>query len=144
MATEDHYRKLEHMYRDAPINAFYRPEVKISEGRAEITMNIEEKFHHAANAAHGSIYFKMLDDSAFFAANSLVEDTFVLTTSFNIHLLRPVSQGVIKAVGTLVFSSKLLFVAESKLYNEEGKELAVGSGSFMKSKVTLTDAIGYK
>ena len=35
---------------------------------------------HAAGAGHGTIYFKMLDDAAFYAANSMVEEQFVLTT----------------------------------------------------------------
>jgi acyl-coenzyme A thioesterase PaaI-like protein len=35
--------------------------------------------HHSIHAVHGSVYFKALDDAAFFAVNSLVEDVFVLT-----------------------------------------------------------------
>ena len=46
-----------------------------------------------------SPYFKLLDDAAFFAVHSIVTDVFVLTTSFNINLIRPVSSGVITAKG---------------------------------------------
>ena len=35
---------------------------------------------HTAGAAHGTLFFKMLDDAAFYAANSLVTDRFLLTT----------------------------------------------------------------
>jgi acyl-coenzyme A thioesterase PaaI-like protein len=41
----------------------------------------------------GSVYFKMLDDAAFFAVNSIVEDVFVYTVSLNVQLLRPVASG---------------------------------------------------
>ena len=76
MANDTHFRKLERMYLGAPINQWYRPTLSISEGSAEVSIAVRPEFFHAANAVHGSVYFKLLDDSAFFAANSLVEDVF--------------------------------------------------------------------
>ena len=95
----EHYRKLERMYQTAPVNEFYKPVMHISEGMAEIEIEIDKRFFHAAHAVHGSVYFKMLDDAAFFAANSIVEEVFVLTVSYNIHLVRPVDSGILKSVG---------------------------------------------
>ncbi len=43
-----------------------------------------ESYSYSAGAAHGTIYFKMLDDAAFYAANSMVSEHFVLTTQFNL------------------------------------------------------------
>jgi acyl-coenzyme A thioesterase PaaI-like protein len=57
-------------------------------GAARIRFDVEPGVHHAAGAAHGTIYFKMLDDAAFYAANSLVSDRFLLTTAFNVLLTR--------------------------------------------------------
>ena len=94
-------------------------------------------------AIHGSVYFKLLDDAAFFAVNSIVEDVFVLTTSFNTNIVRPVDSGKIKAVGEVRFASKNLFIAQSTLLDERGKEIAFGTGHFAKSKVSLTREIGY-
>jgi len=71
MIAEEHYRKLENLYASAPINAFYLPVMHISEGAAEIEIEVSHKLFHAAHVVHGSVYFKMLDDAAFFAANSL-------------------------------------------------------------------------
>jgi len=42
------------------------------------------------------------------------------------------------------FKSKNLYIAESSLLNEKGKEIAFGSGHFAKSKIALTKEIGYK
>ncbi len=39
--------------------------------------------------------------------------------------------------------SRRLLIAESVLTDQEGRELARGSGSFMKSRVELTPEIGY-
>ncbi len=142
--NNEHYRKLENMYQTAPINGFYEPTMVVSHQQAEITIELRQQHFHAANAVHGSVYFKMLDDAAFFAANSVVEEVFVLTTSFNLHFLRPVSEGQIRAVGTLVFNSKALLIAEAKLFNAQGKAIAFGTGHFAKSRIPLTEDIGYR
>lgn len=142
----DHYRKLERMYLNANINKqiFDTTTVNISEGKAEIGLKISGKFFHAQHAVHGSVYFKLLDDAAFFAANSVVTDVFVLTTSFSINLVKPVSEGLLTARGKLKFRSKNLFVAESSLLDEKGNEIAFGTGTFMRSRAELNESIGYK
>lgn len=140
---EAHYRKLERMYLAAPTNEYYRPAIRISDSAAEIRIAVRRDFFHAANAVHGSVYFKALDDATFFAANSVVEDVFVLTVSFNLYLLRPVSDGEIVARGTLVSRSKRLLVAEGTLTDSRGHEIARGSGTFMPSTIALTPDIGF-
>jgi uncharacterized protein (TIGR00369 family) len=111
---------------------------------AEIGLTISEKYFHGLGAIHGSVYFRLLDDAAFFAVNSIVEDAFVLTTSFNLNIVRPANKGKITAIGKVKFTSRQLYVAEAVLYNEAGKEIAFGTGNFAKSKVALTPEIGYK
>ena len=144
MSNEEHYRKLEHMYLSAPVNEYYAPEIHISEGQAQVTMPVRPDFFHAANAVHGSVYFKLLDDSAFFAANSLVENVFVLTVSYNVYFTRPVSEGMMKATGKVVQASRRLIIAESIVVDSEEREVARGSGTFMRSMIRLTEEIGYK
>jgi len=141
----NHFKKLEWMYiHEAPINKFYNPTIKVEDGKAEISIESDPKFFHAANAVHGSIYFKMLDDAAFFAVNSLVEDRFVLTTNFTTNLLRPVIYGELKAIGTVQFNARKTFVAESKLYNNKEQLIATGSGTFVRSEIELNEEVGYK
>lgn len=134
------------MYLHANVNTmiFDTTSCQILEGRSEIGLEIAEKYFHALGAIHGSVYFKLLDDAAFFAVNSIVEDAFVLTTSFNLNLIRPASSGMLKAVGEVKYKSKDLFVATSTLFNEEGKQIAFGTGNFAKSKIPLSEEIGYK
>ncbi len=86
----------------------------------------------------------MLDDAAFFAVNSVVQDIFVYTVSFNTQLLRPVTNGIIRSVGELKFRSANLYIADSTLFDQNNKVVGRGSGNFMKSKVSLTEDIGYK
>jgi len=132
------------MMHSAPIVKLAGARVEISQGQAEIALPVKRDLFHAAGALHGAMYFLALDNAAFFAVNSLVEDVFVLTVSFNIYLLRPVDQGVIKAIGKVVNSTKTQYLAESVLYDSGNREIARGSGVFVKGKVRLTPEIGYK
>lgn len=143
MSLSDHHRKLERLYLAAPINGYYRPRIHIEDGRAEIVVPVREEFFHAAHAVHGSVFFKVLDDAAFFAANSVVEDVFVLTASFQLDLLRPVSAGEIRSAGRLVHRTRRLLIAESKAMDSEGNLIARGSGTFMRSSIRLDERVGY-
>ncbi|WDP84502.1 MAG: PaaI family thioesterase [Desulfobacter sp.] len=144
MPLTSHFRALENMYASAPINEIYKPVLSVSKGKAEIKMALSEQFFHSAGAVHGSVYFKMLDDAAFFAANSYETKVFVLTTSFTTYLTRPVSKGRLKAVGKVVNKNKSQFIAQSVVYDEKSNEIGRGSGVFVKSKMALAQAKGYK
>ena len=143
-AKDSHYRKLERMYELAPINRFYQPTLTVGQGTAEVLIPMDPKFHHAAGAAHGSVYFKAMDDAAFFAVNSLVEDAFVLTSSFHVHLLRPIAHGSMRAEGRVVHEGKTQFIAEAVLYDAERRVIARGSGTFVKSNIKLSPEMGYQ
>ena len=145
--SEQHYRKLENMYLfSALINKeiYQGIQLHVSKEHAELLLKIEPKYFHAANSLHGSVYFKMLDDAAFFAVNSIVFDVFVFTVSFNIQMLRPVKAGLIRSVGELKFKSANLFIADASLFDENNKLVGRGTGNFMKSKIELNENIGYK
>tara|TARA_B100000945_G_scaffold96160_1_gene75154 strand:+ start:5255 stop:5692 length:438 start_codon:yes stop_codon:yes gene_type:complete len=138
-----HFKQLIKMYQKAPFNIFFNPRTEISLGKSIIEIKISKKFHHSANSLHGSVYFKMLDDAAFLAANSYVEDVFLVTTSFTTYLTRPVSNGKIKSYGKVVNMNNTQFITESVLFNEQKKEIGRGSGIFVKSKFPLSKAMGY-
>ncbi len=142
--THTHFEKLIAMYEAAPINQWFRPRMRIpTEGHAEIEMTVREEFYHAARAIHGAVYFKALDDATFFAVQSLVADTFVLTASFQLYFLRPVSEGHLLARGRVVSRSKRVYIAEGVLLDGRGKEVARGSGTFMPSTVALGPDLRY-
>jgi len=86
----------------------------------------------------------LLDDSAYFAANSLVSDYFLFTTSFQIQIIRPVTSGMLRAEGKVVKPGSSVIIAESRLYDEKGKLTAIGQGQFMKSAVLLSEIESYR
>lgn len=139
-----HWRALESLYASAPINQLFRSELTVTgEGLARITFDIDPAHFHAAGAAHGTIYFKMLDDAAFYAANTLVSDRFLLTTAFNLHFTAPVKAGRVVAEGKWISGRRRVYVAESRLVDEDGEEIGRGTGTFMKSRISLSGLPGY-
>ncbi len=131
------------MYAAAPINDFYRPRIAISEGESVIEIEVTEKLHHAGCAVHGSVYFKMMDDAAYFAASSLEKKRFLLTTSFTTYLTRPVSDGKMKSIGKVVNRNRTQFIAEAIVYDSNGNEIGRGSGVFVRSRQLLSETDGY-
>ncbi|MDR2013695.1 MAG: PaaI family thioesterase [Rhodanobacter sp.] len=141
--SNPHFQALERMYLAGPINRFYAPTISIKASEAAIEITLGEKFHHSAGAVHGCVYFKMLDDAAFFAVQSLETKVFVLTATFTTYLIRPVSMGKLRSVGKVVSRSATQFIAEAVVYNENDKEIGRGSGVFVKGKLPLAHALGY-
>jgi uncharacterized protein (TIGR00369 family) len=141
----EHFRKLERMYAAAPVSRWYGSALAVLDGgRAEVTVPVREELFHAGRAVHGSAYFRALDDAAFFAVNSVVDDVLVVTVSFTTYFVRPVSSGVLRATGRLVHRSQRLYVAESSVMDAEGTQIGLGSGTFMRSATRLTAAVGYE
>jgi len=143
--ADSHFRALESLYRSAPINGFFDSELQILEpGFARIAFRIEEAVFHAGAAAHGTIYFKMMDDAAFYASNSLVTDHFLLTTAFNLNFTRPMKEGAAIAEGRWLSGRRRVFVAEARLIGPDGEEAARGTGTFMRSRIPLARLPGYR
>ena len=145
VGAEAHFRALESLYAAAPINQLFESRLEIpAAGLARIHFTISAQHFHAGGAAHGTSYFKMLDDAAFYAANSLVTDRFLLTTAFNLLFTRPLGPGPVIAEGRWVSGQRRVFVAEARLIDASGEEAARGTGTFMKSRIALAGLPGYR
>jgi uncharacterized protein (TIGR00369 family) len=139
-----HFKALESLYRSAPVNSLFRSDIEIVEpGFARIRFAVEEGSFHAADAAHGTLYFKMMDDVAFYACNSLVTDRFLLTTAFNLNFMRPLRGGEVIAEGRWASGRRRVFVGEARLIDGDGEEAARGTGTFMRSRIPLSSLAGY-
>ena len=128
----------------APLHDFYDTlSILISEGRCEIELDIEEKYFHAGGAAHGSVFFKLLDDAAYFAVQSKVRDMFIVTTKFHLDLKRPLRKGKVKAVGEVIRLTQNEFFAKSSIVDAKGREVATCIGQFKKSRKDLQSIEAY-
>ena len=140
-----HFRALESLYRSAAINDLFESDIEIAEpGVARIRFEVTPASFHAAGAAHGTLYFKMMDDAAFYACNSLVSDRFLLTTAFNLVFTRPIKSGPVIAEGRWISGRRRVFVGETRLLLPDGEEAARGTGTFMRSHIPLSSLDGYR
>jgi uncharacterized protein (TIGR00369 family) len=139
----EHYAKLQRMYLNAEVNRYYAPEIRIDRGSCEISIQIRSDFFHSAGAIHGAVCFKSLDDSAYFAASSLDGKNHLVTTQFAIHFVRPVNRGILRSVGSVVYRTQRMTVAEAKAFDYKGRLVATGSGSFIPSQSILSESVGY-
>lgn len=139
-----HFRALERLYASAPINCMFPSRLSIPDaGHSVIEFNVDDTVYHAAGAVHGTVYFKMLDDAAFYAANSLVSDRFLLTTGFNLLFTRPLRAGLVRAEGRWLSGRRRVYIAEATLIDADGEEVGRGTGTFMRSQYALASLPGY-
>ena len=140
-----HFRRLENLYRSAPINGGFRSDLTITApGEARIRFTVDQAHFHAAGAAHGTLYFKMMDDVAFYACNSTVSDRFLLTTGFNLVFSRPLKGGEVVAEGRWISGRRRVLIGEARLIDAKGEEAARGTGTFMRSHIPLSGLPGYR
>jgi uncharacterized protein (TIGR00369 family) len=135
-----HFQTLENLYHQAPISLNYPnpPRMEVSRGAARIRWEVSDQLFHKGGALHGSVIFRLLDDAAFFAANSVVSDVLLVTAHFDIQFVRPVTrEGWVEAHGVLKVPGRNLLVAEAELKDEKGRLLAMGRGNFMRSAVKI-------
>jgi uncharacterized protein (TIGR00369 family) len=143
--AQAHYAALESLYAAAPINTLFPSRLTITGGgTSRIVFTLDARHFHAAGAVHGTAYFKMLDDAAFYAANSLVTDRFLLTTAFNLLFTRPLGPGEVTAEGRWVSGQRRVLIAEARLVDRDGEEVARGTGTFMRSRIALAGLPGYR
>lgn len=141
---DEHFEKLQRMYHNAPVNARHSLRIELEHGRATISSTIDPNDFHAAQALHGSQLFKLLDDAAFFAVQTALHDHFIVTTSFDVRLCRPVNKGTLIAKGTLVSKGKEVLFGKAEVRDDRQRLIAFGSGQFARSAMELSAVDVYR
>jgi uncharacterized protein (TIGR00369 family) len=145
LTRESHTQKLKNMYESAQVNQihFNGTRIQFEADQVEITYETNPGLNHAGGSVHGAVAFKLLDEAAYFSCQMFETQYFLLTASFQIHFMSPVTLTRLTAIGRIRQKSKNLFVAEARLFDERKKELAFGTGSFMKSRTELSTVTTY-
>jgi len=106
--------------------------VKLSEGSATMTMAVGRKFHNPMGTLHGGIMTDLADAAMGIATVSTLADDEIFTTlELKMNFLRPVFEGTITAVGTVLHRGKTIALAEAEVKNNEGKLVAKGTATQM-------------
>ena len=108
--------------------------IVVEEVRAGYTrMSCElQKWHlNGYGKAHGGLIYTLLDNAAGRAA-SFVEGgrKDVVTLNFNVHYLRPVSEGRIRAEGRIIKSGRTIALSCAEAFDENDKLIARADAEF--------------
>ena len=106
--------------------------VRVSEGRATMTMAVGRRFHNPMGTLHGGIITDLADAAMGIATISTLEEGEVFTTlELKMNFLRPVFSGRITAEGTVLHRGKTIALAEALVTDDAGKMVARGVATQM-------------
>ena len=139
-----HCRKLESMYLNAPCSEYYEPGIRVSEGEAEVVIPIRDDLLDAVGCVHASVLHGAMNDAALFAANSIVPRELMRSAGFNILFTGSLAAGRIVARGRVIGIPEDHYLTEVVALDGEGRELGRGTGTFVKTDIPLSSAVGYE
>jgi acyl-coenzyme A thioesterase PaaI-like protein len=138
-----HFAHLQRIYEAAPCNNFYPDvQIRLEPGRCILTTPVLTEHFHSGGALHGAVFFKFLDDAAYFACATREPEYFLLTVSYNIKFLRAASFGGMWAEGKWMAERENALVGSSVLYDNNDRVLARGEGIFVRSNLPWDKALG--
>jgi uncharacterized protein (TIGR00369 family) len=87
---------------------------------------------HALGGVHGGVYATMLDTAGWFTAAAAHDvDCWLATSEMSMHLLAPVKETSLRALGRLIKRGRRQDVAEMRLYDGEGLLVGHAIGTFI-------------
>lgn len=141
--NEKHFRALEAMYQSAPFHNILPPvRLTVEPGACSLASVITSDLFHAGGSAHGFSFFRLLDDAAFFAAQSLETAYFLNTSLFSVNFLRPLTSGEVHCSATAEVRGKA-WEGKAELFQNE-KLCARAEGVFLKSRVLLSEVVSFR
>ena len=146
MASSDtHFEKLTRCCMKCRISQFLDKKITIEKaGVARVAVPFHADLTQNSGFVHAAVLFEVGDTAGFMAANSMEETYSVLTVDYHINLMRPVREEGVFATSEVVNAGKTLYVARSDIHTESGKLVAAGQGTYMVSKILLTELDGYE
>jgi uncharacterized protein (TIGR00369 family) len=139
-----HFEKLTRCCMKAKISRFLKREITIEKaGVARVAIPFNGDLTQNSDFLHAALMFEVGDTAGFIAVNSMEETYSTLTVDYHINLMRPVQKEGIYAIGEVLTAGKTLYVARSNIYTDSGKLAAAGQGTYMVTKILLTDIDGY-
>jgi len=141
---QKHYDGLEKMHLKSPINDLIKSKINISQGKAQVNFKNSIAMRDALGNIHNAYIFMGLEEAAFFAANSLIEDVLVSNKSFELIFSKPTKSVELIAKGKFEEKSMGNYIISAELYDQDEKLIAKAKGIFRRSKNLLEDIKNYQ
>ena len=102
---------------------------EVEPGWAVVHIDIEDVHLNGTGTLHGGVYASLMDNAMGLAVLALV-GTRTATIEMNTHFLGSVNEGRIFCRSEVVHRTRRTATAESKVYDEEGNLVAMGTAAF--------------
>ncbi|PLX98504.1 MAG: hypothetical protein C0623_12580 [Desulfuromonas sp.] len=86
----------------------------------------------------------MLDDACYFACQSIEKECFLVTSNFNIQFIAPVTSGIMLVRAQVNATTRNVRFASGEIFDQKNRLVATGNGSFMPSRLKLSEEVGYR
>lgn len=107
--------------------------VDIEEGRAVMSLEMQEKLRQPYGLLHGGATASLIDTATAFAViGVLPEDEKATTVDLTVQYLRPVTEGKIVCTAKVVRAGKRLLFVSAEVENGEGKLIATAISTYTK------------
>ena len=130
---------IEEIYERMPYYSTIGMDVKeIKDGKARIELLMKNKLSQNG-MIHGGVLASMIDASCACAAFSTTNfEGFVITIDLQVSYLKPVSKGKITACAECLRAGKKIFFCESKIRNEDGELVCIGTSQLLRIKSRIS------
>lgn len=117
----------------SPITSFFGMELSFTDGgSAVVDLPYNPNLDHGFGGIHGGVYATLMDTAGWYTAVATQdEDCWVATAELSMHLLEPVKQTSLRAVGRLIKSGKRQNIVEVFLYDANQRLVGHATGTFM-------------
>ena len=107
--------------------------VDIEEGRAVMSLEMQEKLRQPYGLLHGGATASLIDTATAFAViGVLPEDEKATTVDLTVQYLRPVTEGKIVCTAKIVRAGNRLWFVSAEVENGEGKLIATALSTYTK------------
>lgn len=109
--------------------------VEIDNGRAVMTIEVSEQHHNPMGTLHGGVMCDVSDLAMGHAmATTLVEDELFTTVEIKLNFLKPIWQGKLRAVGTVMKRGTSTALLSCQIYDNKDSLVAYATSTCMVIK----------
>lgn len=137
MSLEERIERLQALFEKGPVKRTYGIELSFNgNGQAILDMPYKPDFDNSVGRIHGGVFATLMDYAGWFTVAAKYRHWLALV-DLQIQLLEPAEKAHLRSIGELVRAGQRLAMARMEVRIEEGRLVAVGSGTFAVTSLPM-------
>lgn len=104
--------------------------LEASSERSVVSLNIEDKHFNPISVVHGGVLASLIDNAMGIAVKCARPETEHVTTNLNLHYVSSFGPGPIRAVASVLHSTRSTTTVQATVMGEDGKVGTIATASF--------------